>query len=386
MLESGQRCPPKISRNAAERDVVSITDRNLASESYAIDGRAVDPVLRSYRRALTGATVHPIERPGFSGALVHRIETPGGSFCLRGWPPGVDPERLLALHEFLAYVRARGIDYLGVPLPSDDDCTLVNAGERWWQVEPWLPGTADFWSRPTDLRLAAAFVAVARFHVAACGFMPSKRATSHLAPAIPSVAPTVRDRVERIDRWTPRRVAEFHDRLAVRVARPGVDNCEVMLVQLAQRILVAFQQCGSRVAHELHASETTIVPLQPCLRDVWHDHVLFDGDRVSGLIDPAAARTDTVAADISRLAGSLIADDRRAWGLALDAYQSVRPLSAAETNLVGVLDRNGVVLSGMAWLERADFWENPQADFQTRVAERLSRIAAGMETLARSVE
>src|ERR1700733_7394110 len=68
MLESGQRCPPKISRNAAERDVVSITDRNLASESYAIDGRAVDPVLRSYRRALTGATVHSIERPGFSGA------------------------------------------------------------------------------------------------------------------------------------------------------------------------------------------------------------------------------------------------------------------------------------------------------------------------------
>jgi Ser/Thr protein kinase RdoA (MazF antagonist) len=101
--------------------------------------------------------------------------------------------------------------------------------------------------------------------------------------------------------------------------------------------------------------------------------VLFQDDEVSGLIDPSAARTDTVAADISRLAGSLIADDRLAWGRAIDAYQSVRQLSEEEAALVGILDRSGVLLSGMAWLERRYLEGVP---FTGRALERLQRIAA----------
>jgi Ser/Thr protein kinase RdoA (MazF antagonist) len=119
------------------------------------------------------------------------------------------------------------------------------------------------------------------------------------------------------------------------------------------------------------------VPLQPCLRDVWHDHVLFQEDEVTGLIDPSAARTDTVAADISRLAGSLIADDRLAWGKAIDAYQSVRPLSREEAALVGILDRSGVLLSGMTWLERRYF---ECISFTERALERFQRIAARLSS------
>ena len=120
------------------------------------------------------------------------------------------------------------------------------------------------------------------------------------------------------------------------------------------------------------------VPLQPCLRDVWHDHVLFQGDEVTGLIDPSAARTDTVAADISRLAGSLIADDRRAWGKAMDAYQAVRPLSAAKRSR----------LSG-SWIAAAccsPGWPGSNAGilkacpFHERVLERLQRIAARLSS------
>ena len=83
---------------------------------------------------------------------------------------------------------------------------------------------------------------------------------------------------------------------------------------------------------ELRTAQRLRVPVQPCLRDVWHDHVLFVDDAVSGIVDPAAARTDTVAADISRLVGSLVGDDPRGWTVALAAYQSVRPTLRRRTH------------------------------------------------------
>jgi Ser/Thr protein kinase RdoA (MazF antagonist) len=333
----------------------------------------VDTVLRGYRRVLTPTTaVVPVERPGFSGALVLRIETAAGAFCLRGWPPEVDnPERTLALHSFLAYVRAQGIGYVAMPIESDEASTLVRLAGRFWQLEPWLPGSADFWSRPSDVRLAAAFGALARFHQVGRGFRPAIDRPSYLGPAEPAVAPTVLDRIERIERWGPIRLAE----LRVRIRESARDDRSI--AEVAGRVASAFERGAARIGRELRSASSLTVPLQPCLRDVWHDHVLFQGDEVSGLIDPSAARTDTVAADISRLAGSLNGDDRRAWGNAMEAYQAVRPLSAAEVALVGILDRSGLLLSGMAWLERRYF---DGISFTERALERLQRIAARLSS------
>jgi Ser/Thr protein kinase RdoA (MazF antagonist) len=336
------------------------------------DRSTIDTVLRAYGRVLgEPADCRPVDRPGFSGAFVARVETATGAFCLRSWPPSAaDRERILAIHELLAHVRARGVDYVAVPRAAENGDTLVNVAGRLWQIEPWLPGAADFWSRPSDARLTAAFRALARFHLAARDFRPGAGAEFHLAPAPPGPAPTVLNRNERVQFWTPDRRAAIRERIA-RFSRE-VSN-DSRLKSLAERILAGFERSDRRIAHELRAAAHVSVPLQPCLRDVWHDHVLFQGGAVSGLIDPSAARTDTVAADISRLAGSVIADDRRAWSVALDAYRSVRDLSPAEEVLVGVLDRSGVVLSGMTWLERWHFGGVPLSE---RALDRLERIAA----------
>ncbi len=93
------------------------------------------------------------------------------------------------------------------------------------------------------------------------------------------------------------------------------------------------------------------VPLQPCIRDIWHDHVLFTGDRVSGLVDFGSLQPDNVATDIARLLGSLIGDDLAAWELGLAAYESLRPLSDDERWLVPVFDRTTVLMGGLQWLE-----------------------------------
>jgi Ser/Thr protein kinase RdoA (MazF antagonist) len=376
------RKPARRERRPPPDIVLSITEKKLTSEASTIDPRAVDGVLRCYGRVLRGqAACRPIERPGFSGAIVLRIESGGGSFCLRGWPPTIESaDRILALHEFLGHVRAQGIDYVAVPVATGEGRTVVHLLGRFWQLEPWLPGSADYWSRPSDSRLAAAFEALAHFHAAARGFEPAGGRPSHLGPAVPAVAPTVLDRLERIERWTPDRVSEVNQRLAQRSRGLQHEAREDAVARAAHRIIGAFTRCAAQLTRELRAAAKIDVPLQPCLRDVWHDHVLFQDDEVTGLIDPSAARTDTVAADISRLAGSLIADDRRAWAVALDAYQSIRRLSEEEARLVGVLDRSGVLLSGMAWLERL---HSGGLGLEDRALERVQRIATRLSAITR---
>jgi Ser/Thr protein kinase RdoA (MazF antagonist) len=340
------------------------------------DRGVIEAVLPAYRRVLgEHADCRPVDRPGFSGAFVARVETPSGAFCLRGWSAGAVGERILALHEFLAHVRSRGVDYVAVPFAAEHGETLVEVARRLWQVEPWLPGSADFWSRPSDVRLAAALGALARFHQASRGFEPVVHSRSHLGPAADGIPQTVRERIERIERWSPQRLTEVRSHL-----RRLPANIE-RRTAAAERILRVFERAAASIAGELSLAAQMPVPLSPCLRDVWHDHVLFSGDEVTGLIDPSAARTDTVAADLSRLVGSLIADDRAAWERALAAYQAVRPLSAAESVLVSVLDRSGVLLSGMAWLERPEFWQEQPPALAARFAERIERIAARADVL-----
>src|SRR5262249_54862628 len=56
------------------------------------------------------------------------------------------------------------------------------------------------------------------------------------------------------------------------------------------------------------------VETQPCLCDIWHDHVLFSDETVTGVIDFGGVKLDHVTVDLARLLGSLIGDDRTAQG------------------------------------------------------------------------
>jgi homoserine kinase type II len=102
----------------------------------------------------------------------------------------------------------------------------------------------------------------------------------------------------------------------------------------------------------LQAWKGFVGPLQPCLRDVWHDHLLFEGEALTGLVDYAAVGVDSVAADLARMLGSLIEDDEQAWGIALEAYRERRPLSLDEQRLARILDSTGVIAALGGWWRR----------------------------------
>jgi len=100
---------------------------------------------------------------------------------------------------------------------------------------------------------------------------------------------------------------------------------------------------------------------------------------VTGLIDFGALRIDTPLADIARLVGSLAGDDQAARQFALESYDSLRPLSRQDRELIDLLDRANVVLSGLNWLrwlylERRDM--GPLPPIVRQLDDIVARLAA----------
>jgi Ser/Thr protein kinase RdoA (MazF antagonist) len=144
------------------------------------------------------------------------------------------------------------------------------------------------------------------------------------------------------------------------------------------RLLELFEKGAPGIAARLQLGRLIAVPLQPCLRDVWHDHLLFTGDEATGLVDAHACRADNVATDLARLLGSLAEDDRGTWDAGLAAYEEIRPLSPHERGLVELFDQSAVLLGGLTWLE----WKCVEG----RRFERPGAVVARLRTLLGRLE
>ena len=317
------------------------------------------------------ATCLPVDSPGFSEASVFRFSTDAGEFCVRCWPRESELGRVRSLHRLLEFLHSSGVIFVAVPLKASGGQSLITQSERVWHVEPWLPGLADFHSNPGEARLRAAFVALAEWHLAARRFVPRAADLAWFRFEARSPSPAVLSRLRITDRW----LAGQLDEIAKSIEAAPHDAFR----DVALRVMASAKRLAPRIRFELAAVCDTPVDLQPVLRDIWHDHVLFEGDSVSGLIDPAAASTDTVSTDLSRLIGSLAGGDLSSHQVAFEAYESVRRLSAAERSLIPTLDRSGVLLSSLTWLRRK-YREKRELD-EVRVVARLNRLAGRLDEL-----
>lgn len=319
----------------------------------------------------------PREARGFSGALILRVRDGDRTWCLRRWPPGgITRSRLLGLHHFLRDLQAAGISVLAIPTPSAAGETFVEHHALLWQLEPWLPGRADFHVRTSEERLRSAMQTLAQIHRAAERYQcpPAGRQWFDTHPAAPS--PACRERLQIIRDWSTARCDQARAHLE---AKAPAEFCSVAL-----DILRCFPIACGPVERELLALHDVPVPVHPCLRDIWHDHLLFTDEEVTGVVDPSAARTENVASDLSRLLGSLLEDDRPRWEWALAAYHEVRPLSRDERRLITALDHSSVLLSGLTWIDR---WLQGHIDEQTlpRVLPRLGAIRRRLEYVTAEV-
>jgi Ser/Thr protein kinase RdoA (MazF antagonist) len=133
-----------------------------------------------------------------------------------------------------------------------------------------------------------------------------------------------------------------------------------------------------RLPDRLAPQAARAVPVQPCLCDLWHDHVLFESETVTGMLDYGSVKMDHVAVDLARLLGSLVGDDLEMQATGIEAYRSVRPLSAEEVDLVRVLDETGTVLGAANWL-RWLYHEGRRYEDLGSVARRLKALVERME-------
>src|SRR5262245_2131588 len=231
-------------------------------------------------------------RGGFSGARLWRLQSAAAEFCLKEWPAdGPTREQLTWIHRLLGRAFQRGIDFVAQAFPTTDGSSVVEHAGRLWDATTWLPGAADFHARSSTARLQAAGAALARMHVA-----------WHNAATRTGPCPVVRRRLETLQRWRELVASGWRPAIAEDdPLRPWADRAW-------QRLPARLPETEQALAPWRDIS----LPLHPCWCDPWHDHMLFTGDRVSGLIDHGAVKEDHAAIDLARLLGSLVGNDAAA--------------------------------------------------------------------------
>jgi len=297
---------------------------------------------------------------GFSGARIWRgVTAEGREYCLKVHPPAADADRLeRVIHRWMTTARAAGLDFVPAVERGRDGRTVVEAGGRVWDVMSWMPGRADFHQDPSDARLFAAVSTLARLHEAWAG-------DGGVAPC-----PAIVRRRQALLEW---------EDLLGRGWQPRFDAGDSVRphAEAAWRVLPSvLPEVRPPLMHWVKEP----VPVQPCLCDVWHDHVLFDGDRVTGVIDHAAAKVDHVAVDLGRLLGSFIPDDADRTEAALNAYRALRPLP--QPDLVSLLDRTGVVIGVTNWV-RWLYHDGRIYPNREAVAGRLAELVQRLERMSR---
>jgi Ser/Thr protein kinase RdoA (MazF antagonist) len=302
---------------------------------------------------------------GFSGARFWRLRTAAGTLCVRRWPAEHPaPAELATIHAVLRHVKDAGVQTVPVPMPTRNGASYVERSGFLWELTPWMPGQADYWRAPSRNKLIAALEALGHFHRATASFADNC-ATATVAPAIQSRGDLLNDLLS----------AGLQQMGSAIDARPDTE-----MTRIAKQIVVLFPRVAGQIESQLAVANRLAVTIRPCLRDIWHDHVLFTDDRVTGLIDFGAMKNDSVAADLSRLLGSLAGDNVGDWACGLAAYQRVCRLSPDEFQLIGILDSSTILLSGMNWL-RWIYLENRTFEDKASVVNRLRNITRRLEGL-----
>lgn len=298
---------------------------------------------------------------GLGGARLWAFETRAGPMMLRLWPwPETTAARLEWLHGRIA--RIARFPFVAAPLADRSGATFARSSAgRFWEVAVRLPGAPDLGTPPAPARLDAGIEALAAIHDAFAG------------EARIEAPPGLVRKLRELGIWRAGRLEERARTIAGDFPR---DEAHL----LARRWLERAAPLASRVEAILRAGLARPATVQTCLRDVRAEHLLFEGDRLRGLIDYGAADEDSPAADLARLLADWTAPESTERARAMTRYGELRPGSSDVARLVPVYERTADWFVGAAWVDRGFPREGSSIETETlrdalrRALDRLDKL------------
>lgn len=244
------------------------------------------------------------------------------------------------------------LGFVPIPIRGLDGRTVQECGGSLWELAPWLPGVQASRLPVTISRFRAGFAALAAFHQ--CLALESVRGPS----------PGLRARLFEIEGWCQ----QGFEKLAEALARSPDDRRRALAAQWLQLA----ESTAPPILHALRRAAALEFAIQPCLRDVRPEHILFDNDRVSGLVDFGAMAMECVAGDLARLLTEWPGSDRNTRADALNAYASIRRLEVNDSSVIEAFASSSALLGAGHWARWHFLDERPFAD-PSAIEEGLER-------------
>ncbi|MEX0669373.1 MAG: phosphotransferase [Pirellulales bacterium] len=340
-----------------------------------------EPDLRGVCAAWLGdrdVVIEPTVSDGFSGSCLFQVGSPANAaWMLKSCAAGA-AERIGWAHELMRHLRAAGIREVPTVMATPDGRTVVSDGRGTaWELVEHIAGAGT--DSPSPAQAVVAASCLARIHLAAVS-LPG-------CPPRNAVPTAVLRRIAGAERL---RDSPWSGRLFRGPGRSASGIRAEVVDRLNRAVAIFAAADGPAALRRIILIQAPVVAVQGVLRDVWSDHVLYSTappEHIAGIIDFHAAGIDTPATDMARLIGSwqtgADADTPllHRWAEAVAAYESSRPLSTSERNLIPWLHATGVVFgldNWFRWLlaESRDFLRPARA--LRRIDRLLSQLPAAV--------
>lgn len=282
---------------------------------------------------------------GMSGSVFARVESRGAVWCLRGWSPGLSPDRLRFVHRILLQSRAEGFD--GVPALAEtyDGDTAVEIGGRIFDVQEWLSGEPLSGRRAWGISVpnVALKVEPAKLSALARATAAFHQSTEALRPDHQSETLTLRERLETHAARAVTEVGPLYE--VVRATSDGEEHgISSRWLQLLPEAIKSAEDTLKRYPSGALATSTL------CHGDLWAPHVNFSGPDFVGWTDFESLHFGTAATDLAQLILHF-----NGWGsreTVLRAYGEVRALAPEEEAILPAEAVADLAFEGVWALER----------------------------------